>query len=219
MTRSPAGARCRSRLSASDLKRTPPDLNPVAVLINKAMIEIPPKFAGRTPVNPAARSEKRLMDQTWRGAQGLAEDVRYYGRWMRNEAEKRIGHLYPKVRVTDEMAQDRPDLEPYCGRDLTVIAWLWARTVRSPNPAFMDVEVPLTSTFVLSKKKDKGAYVEPVIEDGSYRFTVKVGQPPESAASGTKLARATFRCPPFRTAQSGSTTSRPRGGLAAWPPD
>ena len=171
------------------------DLNPVAVLINKAMIEIPPKFAGKPPVNPEARGEKRLMDQAWRGAQGLAEDVRYYGRWMRDEAEKRIGHLYPKVRVTREMAKERPDLKPYAGRELTVIAWLWARTVKSPNPAFANVEVPLASSFILSKKKGKEAYVEPVIEDGGYRFTVKVGVPPDSAQGGTKLARgANFRC-------------------------
>ena len=85
---------------------------------------------------------------------------------MRDEAEKRIGHLYPKARVTAEMAEERPDLAPYVGRDLTVIAWLWARTVKSPNPAFAGVHVPLASTFVLSKKKGKEAYVEPVIEDG-----------------------------------------------------
>src|SRR5881396_1279718 len=105
------------------------DLNPVAVLICKAMIEIPPKFAGRPPVNPESRSEQRLMAKTWRGAQGLAEDVRYYGRWMRDEAEKRIGHLYPKVEITADMAESRPDLKPYVGKSLTVIAWLWARTV------------------------------------------------------------------------------------------
>ena len=79
------------------------DLNPVAVLINKAMIEIPPKFAGRPPVNPEAQGEKRLVAQEWRGAQGLAEDVRYYGQWMRDNAERRIGHLYPTVEVTAEM--------------------------------------------------------------------------------------------------------------------
>ncbi len=162
------------------------DLNPVAVLINKAMIEIPPKFAGRPPVNPQAQGEQRLMRQTWRGAQGLAEDVRYYGRWMRDEAEKRIGHLYPKVRVSKEMARDRPDLAPYIGRDLTVVAWLWARTVRSPNPAFADLDVPLVSNFVLSKKKGSEAYVEPLVEDHAYRFNVKVGTPPESAKRGTK---------------------------------
>ena len=158
------------------------DLNPVAVLINKAMIEIPPKFAGRPPVNPEARpdapsAKESLIEREWKGAQGLAEDVRYYGRWMRDEAEKRIGHLYPKVEITAEMARERPDLERYAGRKLTVIAWLWARTVKSPNPAFRDVDVPLASTFMLSTKKGKEAYVEPVIEGGGYRFTVKVGGP------------------------------------------
>jgi len=171
------------------------DLNPVAVLINKAMIEIPPKFAGRPPVNPEAHAENRLVNRTWRGAHGLAEDVRYYGRWMRDEAGKRIGHLYPKMRVGKEMVNDRPDLAPYVGRDLTVIAWLWARTVKSPNPAFADVDVPLASSFILSKKKGKEAYVEPVIEDGSYRFTVKSGAPPMEATRGTKVSRgANFRC-------------------------
>ena len=170
------------------------DLNPVAVLINKAMIEIPPKFAGKPPVNPEAWGEKRLMDQAWRGAQGLAEDVRYYGRWMRDEAEQRIGHLYPKVPVTAEMAKERPDLKPYAGRELTVIAWLWARTVKSPNPAFADVDVPLASSFILSKKKGKEAYVAPVVDGRSYRFTVRAGAPPEGAQAGTKLARGSFRC-------------------------
>ena len=169
----------------------------MAVLINKAMIEIPPKFAGQAPVNPAVRQEKNLIERDWTGAQGLAEDVRYYGQWMRDEAERSIGHLYPKVEVTEEMVAERPDLERYKGRKLTVIAWLWARTVKSPNPAFADVEVPLASTFMLSTKKGKEAYVEPMIEDGGYRFTVKAGQPPDavSAKAGTKLARgANFQC-------------------------
>ncbi len=304
------------------------DLNPVAVLINKAMIEIPPKFAGRPPVNPEARSEWReersetgdalpgndylakgdgdrtrglspgtyapsrgnlrdaladhprsdvdsgehrrgldegigpgespvsgdrarvaggdgdapdamravdlvsggedrpveiaarrgkpdadshaaqsprdvtshsslLFPRSYRGAQGLAEDVRYYGKWMRDEAEKRIGHLYPKVEVTAEMAAERPDLKPYVGRELTVIAWLWARTVKSPNPAFASVDVPLAATFMLSTKPGKEAYVEPVLEDGGYRFTVKVGKPKdaEAAKNGTSAGkRAAFKC-------------------------
>ena len=153
------------------------DLNPVAVLINKAMIEIPPKFAGREPVNPTWRAlpEAQRMGRDWSGAKGLAEDVRYYGQWMRDEAEKRIGHHYPKIQVTEEMVRERPDLKPYEGRSLTVIAWIWARTVKSPNPAFRDIDVPLASTFMLSTKAGKEAYVEPVIEDGGYRFTVKVG--------------------------------------------
>lgn len=173
------------------------DLNPVAVLINKAMIEIPPKFAGRPPVNPEVRAKKELIARQWKGAQGLAEDVRYYGQWMRNEAEKRIGHLYPTIEITDEMIRERPDLVPYEGRKLTVIAWLWARTVKSPNPAFSHIDVPLASTFMLSTKAGKEAYVEPVIENGGYRFTVKVGKPkdPEAAKRGTKLARgANFQC-------------------------
>ncbi len=187
------------------------DLNPVAVLINKAMIEIPSKFAGRPPVNPKARSEKSLIAREWRGAQGLAEDVRYYGQWMRDEAERRIGHLYPKIEITAEMAKERPDLKPLVGKKLTVIAWLWARTVKSPNPAFAHVDVPLATTFMLSTKLGKEAYVEPVIlgtrasgpQDADetsaipgYRFTVKVGKPKdvEAAKKGTKLARANFRC-------------------------
>lgn len=173
------------------------DLNPVAVLINKAMIEIPPTFAGRPPVNPEARKEKSLIAREWKGAQGLAKDVRYYGQWMRDEAEKRIGHLYPKVEVTAEMAKGRPDLEPYVGRKLTVIAWLWARTVKSPNPAFAKVDVPLASTFMLSTKAGKEAYIEPLVEKGGYRFNVKIGRPKdaEGAKNGTKLSRgANFQC-------------------------
>ncbi|MDP1902292.1 MAG: DUF1156 domain-containing protein [Rubrivivax sp.] len=182
------------------------DLNPVAVLINKAMIEIPPKFAGKPPVNPDAQKQRAQMDKGWRGAQGLAEDVRYYGQWMRDEAEKRIGPLYPKVAVTAEMVGDpsnpRPDLKPYAGQKLTVIAWLWARTVKSPNPAFAQVDVPLASTFMLSTKASKEAYVEPVIENGGYRFTVQVGKPKdeEAAKKGTKLSRgANFQCLMSRT--------------------
>ncbi len=153
----------------------------------------------------------------WKGASGLAEDVRYYGQWMRDEAEKRIGHLYPKVKITEEMARERPDLEKYVGQELTVIAWLWARTVKSPNPAFRHVDVPLASTFMLSTKKGKEAYVEPVLlgtrasgplaEDAGdaagtaalpgYRFVVRVGKPknPAAAKAGTKLGRgANFKC-------------------------
>jgi putative DNA methylase len=174
------------------------DLNPVAVLINKAMIEIPPKFAGRPPVNPEAREKKDLVGHQWKGAEGLANDVRYYGQWMRDEAEKRIGHLYPNVAVTAEMAKERPDLKPLVGQNLTVITWLWARTVRSPNPAFANVNVPLASTYMLSAKAGKEAYVEPVIEGNSYRFTVKVGKPKdvETAKRGSKSggSHSSFLC-------------------------
>src|SRR5437588_1767830 len=127
------------------------DLNPVAVLINKALIEIPPKFANCPPVNPDAK--KSLMAGDWHGAQGLAEDIRYYGKWMRDEAEKRIGHLYPKLTLPKE----------YGGGEATVIAWLWARTVRCPNPA-CGAQMPIVRSFYLSKMKGKEAWVEPNID-------------------------------------------------------
>lgn len=122
------------------------DLNPVAVMINKAMIEIPPKFADMPPVNPNAQVS--AMRGAWPRATGLAEDVRYYGEWMKQEAYKRIGHLYPKVKVPQEQG----------GGEATVIAWIWARTVKCPNPA-CGCEMPLASSFVLSKKKGKETWV------------------------------------------------------------
>ena len=178
------------------------DLNPVAVLINKAMIEIPSKFAGLPPVNPdwQNKSEEEKAATTWSGAQGLAEDVRYYGNWMREEAEKRIGHLYPPYTLTQELLDGRSDLVEggyKAGDELTALAWLWARTVPSPNPALKGKHVPLVSSFWLSKKKGKEAYVDPVVEDGVYRFEIRVGRP-ESVAktnTGTKTSRgANFTC-------------------------
>ena len=172
------------------------DLNPVAVTINKAMIEIPPRFAGRAPVGPRLPGDKQgKLSEDWSGTKGLAEDVRRYGAWMRAEAEKRIGHLYPRIEITAEIVKERPDLKPLLGQKLTVIAWLWARTVKSPNPAFSHVDVPLASTFILSSKAGKESYVHPVVEGGRYRFTVKAGTPPVDAKVGTKEGRGGhFRC-------------------------
>ncbi|WP_316390701.1 DUF1156 domain-containing protein [Citrobacter farmeri] len=168
------------------------DLNPVAVTINKAMIEIPPKFAGCEPVGPEVLSAKTSKKKAtkdafddWSGAKGLAEDVRRYGNWMRDEAQKRIGHLYPKVLVTEAMVTERPDLAPYLGEELTVIAWLWARTVKSPSPAFSHVDVPLASTFILSSKAGKEAYVEPVVQGDSFYFVVKQGKGSPELKDGT----------------------------------
>src|SRR5438876_1398324 len=142
------------------------DVNPVAVLINKALIEIPPKFAGCSPVNPEAK--KSLMGRDWHGAQGLADDIRYYGKWMRDAAEKRIGHLYPKVTLPKE----------YGGGEATVIAWLWARTVTCPNPA-CGAKMPLVRSFWLSKKKGKDTWVEPeidhTVQPPAINFSVKTG--------------------------------------------
>lgn len=140
------------------------DLNPVAVMINKAMIEIPPKFAGMRPVNPNA-GRQGSANAGWKGAAGLAEDVRYYGEWMKQEAYKRIGHLYPKVKVPKEQG----------GGKATVIAWIWARTVKCPNPA-CGCEMPLVRSFVLSKKKGKEAYIKPNFIDGKFEYEVKNGK-------------------------------------------
>ena len=144
------------------------DLNPLAVLINKALIEIPPKFAGQPPVFPGAKS-----DQTsWSKAQGLAEDVRRYGRWMRDEAEKQIGNHYPKVVAPG-------------GTEHTVIAWIWARTVKSPNPA-NPIETPLVRSWWLSKKKGKEAYIVPEVIDGRVEFSVSHdANGPAESADGT----------------------------------
>lgn len=129
------------------------DLNPVAVLINKALIEIPPKFAGQKPVFPGAADE-RLGE--WPRATGLAEDVRRYGAWMRDRAQERIGHLYPKATITDEKSGT-------C-TEANVIAWIWARTVTCPNPA-CGIEMPLVRSWWLGKKKGKETYVVPTIVD------------------------------------------------------
>jgi putative DNA methylase len=171
------------------------DLNPVAVLITKALIEIPPKFANQPPVHPDAR---RGIGATgaWKGAAGLAEDVRRYGAWMRDEAERRIGHLYPKVALSKEQG----------GGEATVIAWIWARTVTCPNPA-CGARMPLVRSFALSTKKGKEAWVEPIVDRvaRTVRFEVRTGwhsgRNDTSIKSGTgvtndkgKNLQATFRC-------------------------
>lgn len=145
------------------LKAYAQDLNPVAVTINKAMIEIPPKFAGIKPVNPKSHTERPV--DTWEGNTGLAADVEYYGIWMRDEAFRRIGHLYPKVKVPEEQG----------GGEATVIAWIWARTVKCPNPA-CGHETILARSFDLSKKKGKEWHIEPFCENGEIRFEVKTGK-------------------------------------------
>ncbi|UZD43290.1 DUF1156 domain-containing protein [Selenomonas sputigena] len=142
------------------LKAIAADLNPVAVMINKAMIEIPAKFQDRPPVNPAAKS---LIDAEWQGAQGLANDIAYYGKLLKEKAFAKIGHLYPKVKI------------PETGQEATVIAWIWARTVKCPNPA-CGCEMPLVKSFWLSKRAGKEAYLEPIVEGGKVRFEVRRGK-------------------------------------------
>ena len=162
------------------------DLNPVAVMINKAMIEIPPKFANQAPVNPLIRSQQVGSEHKdgWAGAAGLAEDVRYYGEWMKKKAFEKIGHLYPKVKVPKEQG----------GGEATVIAWIWARTVKCPNPA-CGCEIPLASTFELSTKKGNEHWIEPFYENEELHFSVHKGKAPEGKASSKKGRSASFACP------------------------
>lgn len=160
------------------------DLNPVAVMINKAMIEIPPKFAGMRPVNPNA-GRQGSANVGWKGAAGLAEDVRYYGEWMKQEAYKRIGHLYPKVKVPKEQG----------GGEATVIAWIWARTAKCANPVCNHI-IPLASSYIISNKKGECAWAEPIDEGEKFTFRVHTGAklPPDMPV--TKMGRgAAFVCP------------------------
>ncbi|MEW1934442.1 DUF1156 domain-containing protein [Rhodococcus sp. NPDC079359] len=134
------------------------DLNPVSVLINKALIEIPPTFRNQAPVFPGlADSQIR----TWAGAQGLAADARAYGRWLRDEVANRIGHLYPQAELED-------------GKKANVIAWLWARTVTCPNPACA-IEMPLVRSWWLGTKKGREAFIKPtVVGDSTHPSGLRV---------------------------------------------
>jgi len=163
------------------------DLNPVAVLLNKCNLEIAPKWAGRSPVNPED-CQRIGAAGGWRGTYGLAADVRYYGRLIRDQVRKKLGNLYPQVRLP----------KAHGGMEANVIAWIWARTVSSPNPAARGAHVPLVSTFWLSSKKGSEAWLEPVVEKDkrSWHFEVRIGAPKDRAAvkAGTKTGRAQFRC-------------------------
>ncbi|MCD7843032.1 MAG: DUF1156 domain-containing protein [Clostridiales bacterium] len=155
------------------------DLNPVAVMINKAMIEIPPRFADQPPVNP----DREQGDNGWKGAAGLAKDVEYYGQWMKEEAYKRIGHLYPKVKVPREQG----------GGEATVIAWIWARTVKCPNPA-CGCEMPLASSFVLSKKKGNEAGLKLHYNPETKKITYKVVRNKSEISDAPKVSKGKFKC-------------------------
>lgn len=146
------------------------DLNPVAVLITKTLIEIPPKFANRAPINPESR-KKALKDSAYPGARGLAADVRYYGEWMRKKAQEQIGQLYPAAKLPD-------------GTEATVVAWVWARTVTCPNPACL-AKMPLVRSFSLSTKKDSAAWIEPDIDYAQKIIHFKICEGKGKARGGT----------------------------------
>jgi putative DNA methylase len=160
------------------LKAYGSDLNPVAVLITKALIELPPKFAGQSPVNPAAK-EKLTAKGMWTGAHGLTDDVRYYGQWMRDRAFERIGHLYPKATLAN-------------GHKTAVIAWLWTRTVQCPNPA-CGIKMPLVRSFSLSAKANKKARVDTEVDHANHciQFEIKTG---EGAVHEGTVNRRGARC-------------------------
>jgi len=186
------------------------DLNPVAVLLNKCNLELVPRWLDQPPVNPEDRSQetggRRLTAAGWRGAAGLAADVRYYGRVVLERAREKIGHLYPKVHIVQEKDgtwRHATEEELWAGRprsqEANVIAWLWARTVASPNPAAKGAHAPLMSTFWLSSKKGTLAWLHPVVDrkNNTWRFEVRTGEPPDRNAvrQGTKLGRGcNFRC-------------------------
>ena len=181
------------------------DLNPVAVLISKALVEIPPRFAGLPPVNPDAGAESDL--KTWERAQGLAEDVGFYGRWMRDQAFERIGHLYP-------------DATGPGGEKLTPIAWIWARTVRSPDPAWPG-HVPLVASWVLRSKSGKPkVWVEPIIDRNTYSVSYRIregGEPayPRSVTRGKGVCIATGAAIPGDYIKSQSRAGRMGAQLMA----
>lgn len=172
------------------------DLNPVPVMINKAMIEIPPRFIGRRPVGPESYASPQAgLIQDWKGSSCLTEDIARYGAWIKAQADSRLRAVYPMAEITEALAKKQPSLRPLVGRKFKVIAWLWARTVRSPNPVYSHVPVPLISTFALADREGKEAYLSPIVSGDKYDFEIKHGPIPDQALMGTKLARgAKFKC-------------------------
>ena len=166
------------------------------------MIELPQRFSEQDPIGPLCDAEKQQKLGHSEGLSGLAEDVRRYGDWIRNEAYERIGHLYPRIPITERLAQENATLKGHVGKELTVVCWVWARTIPSPNPSANGALVPITSTFVVGGKGASTAYVEPVINGNSYTFVMRFGAPPKEAKNGRRRGGRT-NCVIPRQARSG----------------
>jgi len=166
------------------LKAYAHDLNPVAITINKAMIEIPPRFIGCSPVNDDVRNDNTFVKTKWDNAAGLAEDVRFYGEWLKSEAYKRIGHLYPSAELP----------KAFGGGKATVFTWIWARTVKCPNPA-CGCEMPLVGSYELTIKKGKEAWMKPIPNNGKIDFSIQYGKCPKEYKEFKSGHAAVFKCP------------------------
>ena len=210
------------------LETSASDLNPVAVLINHALLTIPSRFAYQPSVARLhERSEGEQQPELASPTAGIVEDVRRYGTRLRTELERRLGHLYPTVTITPELVKKRPDLAPYAGESLKIVSWLWARTVASPDPRYSHLHVPLVTSFDLSTRPNRRAYIEPVVHqkrptpagevrtamlpgfeywEASYEFEVRLGEPPDAAA--TARGTRTDRPGQFRCLVSGATINR-----------
>ena len=164
------------------LNATGSDLNPVSVLIGKALLELPQDYRGKKPLHPGVK-----LKNHYKNFDGLAEDIIYFARKLRERTWKSIGHLYPKIQLESQNGK----------RDATVLAWIWVRTVESPDPAMKGSRIPLVASYWLCKKPKKKVWVEPYIDNKQVRFRVKSGVPSDEKAidRGNKVSRgANFVC-------------------------
>lgn len=176
------------------LKAVGRDLNPVAVILTKSLIEVANRFVNQEPIGPAIDSmEQGNLLNDWPGTKGIAEDVRRFGHIFKEMALQKLAHLYPKVEITKELINEQEELKDYEGQSLEVLCWIWVRTIKSPNPAFSHVEIPLSTKWVLSKKNC--VWVEPEVHENKIEYRVKKGKKiPEEANHGTKLSQGSFKC-------------------------
>ena len=164
------------------------------ILLNKALLEVPYLISNFEPIK--SLTKKLIANVTSNQSNGLIEDIRFYGKLLREKVKRKIGELYPDIKITLDIVNKREDLRPYLNQKLPIIGYVWARTVKSPNPAFTNIKVPLVSTFVLSQMRGKEVFIEPIVEDNSYKFSVKVGAPKniKESKKGLKVKRGVFKC-------------------------